>query len=67
MQRTITVTVNEQAQTHSVPLRLLLVDFLRDACGLASPRVGCGQDARCGACTVHLDGRAIKSCLNYMS
>ncbi len=45
----------------TVPARTLLVDFLRDTLGLTGAHIGC-DTAQCGACTVHLDGRAVKSC-----
>ncbi len=63
MQKTITVTVNRRACTRIVPLRLLLVDFIRDECGLTGTHVGCTYEGRCGACTVQIDGRALKSCM----
>ena len=61
--RAIAVTVNGSAFARTVPLRLLLVDFIRDACGLTGTRSACAHDGSCGACTVHIDGRAIKSCM----
>ena len=63
MLKTITVTVNRRAYTRTVPLRLLLVDFIRDECGLTGTHVGCTYEGRCGACTVQIDGRALKSCM----
>ena len=63
MEKTITVTVNGRAYTRTVPLRLLLVDFIRDECGLTGTHVGCSYEGRCGACTVQIDGRALKSCM----
>jgi carbon-monoxide dehydrogenase small subunit len=57
----ITVTVNGAAQTHEVEPRLLLVDFLRDTLGLTGTNIAC-DTSQCGACTVHLDGLAVKSC-----
>ncbi len=63
MQKTISVTVNGRAYTREVPLRLLLVDFIRDECGLTGTHVGCTYEGRCGACTVQIDGRAHKSCM----
>ncbi|MCY4405152.1 MAG: (2Fe-2S)-binding protein [Rhodospirillaceae bacterium] len=63
MEKTITVTVNGRACTRTVPLRLLLVDFIRDECGLTGTHVGCSYEGRCGACTVQIDGRAHKSCM----
>ncbi len=63
MRKEITVTVNGEAVTRTVPLRLLLVDFIRDECGLTGTHVGCGYEGRCGACTVQVEGRALKSCM----
>jgi carbon-monoxide dehydrogenase small subunit len=57
----ITVTVNGRAHTRAVEPRLLLVDFLRNDLGLTGTHVGCDTTS-CGACTVHLDGRSVKSC-----
>jgi aerobic carbon-monoxide dehydrogenase small subunit len=57
----ITVTVNGQVRTGDVEPRQLLVHFLRDTLGLTGTHVGC-DTSNCGACTVHLDGDAIKSC-----
>ena len=57
----ITVTVNGQIYTHDVEPRLLLVHYLRDVLGLTGTHVGC-ETSLCGACTVHLNGEAVKSC-----
>jgi carbon-monoxide dehydrogenase small subunit len=57
----ITVTVNGEAQTREVDARLLLVHFLREDLGLTGTHIGCDTTS-CGACTVSLDGRAVKSC-----
>ena len=57
----ITVTVNGQVHAGSVEPRQLLVHFLRDSLGLTGTHVGC-DTSNCGACTVHLDGDAVKSC-----
>ena len=59
--RTVTVRVNGIDQEHAVEPRHLLVHFLRDACGLTGTHVGC-ETSLCGACTVLLDGKAVKSC-----
>jgi len=61
VKRTITLTVNEQRYTHEVEPRLLLVHYLRDVLGLTGTHVGC-ETSLCGACTVILDGQAVKSC-----
>lgn len=55
------MTVNGRAVEHDVEPRTLLVDHLRDACGLPGTNVGCDTSA-CGACTVLLDGASVKSC-----
>jgi carbon-monoxide dehydrogenase small subunit len=57
----VTLTVNGKSYTRDVEPRLLLVDFLRDELGLTGTNIGC-DTSQCGACTVHLDGVAIKSC-----
>jgi carbon-monoxide dehydrogenase small subunit len=53
--------VNGQQRSADVEPRLLLVHFLRDNLGLTGTHVGC-DTSNCGACTVHLDGEAVKSC-----
>ena len=60
--REITVTVNGQAQTRDVETRLNLADFLRHELELTGTHVGCEHGA-CGACTVLVDGEAVRSCL----
>ena len=57
----IQVTVNGKAQSQDVEPRLLLIHYLREALGLTGPHVGC-ETSLCGACTVQLDGKAVKSC-----
>ena len=57
----ITVTVNGERRQAEVDARKLLVHFLRDDLGVTSTHVGC-DTTQCGACTVHLNGRAVKSC-----
>jgi carbon-monoxide dehydrogenase small subunit len=62
MNRTISVTVNGKKQVEdNVEPRMLLVHFLRDRLRLTGAHVGCDTTG-CGACTVLLDGRAVKSC-----
>jgi carbon-monoxide dehydrogenase small subunit len=60
-QHEITVTVNGEKQTRKVEARLLLVHFLREDLGLTGTHIGCDTTS-CGACTVSLDGEAVKSC-----
>ena len=57
----LTVTVNGKTRTADVEDRTLLVHFLRDTLRLTGTHVGCDTSS-CGACTVHLDGVAVKSC-----
>jgi carbon-monoxide dehydrogenase small subunit len=57
----VAVKINGVEQTHEVEPRLLLVDFLRDVAGLTGTHVGCDTSI-CGACTVILNGTAVKSC-----
>ena len=58
---TVSVTVNGQKLSGDVEARTLLVHFLRDKLGLTGTHVGC-DTSQCGACVVHLDGKAVKSC-----
>ena len=60
----ISVTVNGQLQERDVEPRLLLVHFLRETLGLTGTHIGC-ETTICGACTVHVDGRAVKSCTMF--
>jgi carbon-monoxide dehydrogenase small subunit len=55
------MTVNGEQKTTEVEPRLLLVHYLRDHLGLTGTHVGC-DTSNCGACTVHLNGDAVKSC-----
>jgi carbon-monoxide dehydrogenase small subunit len=57
----VSVKINGVTQTREVEPRLLLVDFLRDVAGLTGTHVGCDTSI-CGACTVILNGTAVKSC-----
>ncbi|BDG60538.1 (2Fe-2S)-binding protein [Caldinitratiruptor microaerophilus] len=57
----ITVTVNGVRYEHDVPPRLPLAYYLRDVLGLTGTHVGCDTSS-CGACTVLMDGKAVKSC-----
>lgn len=59
--RTIRVTVNGVTHEAAVEPRLLLVYFLREYLGLTGTHVGC-DTSLCGACTIHMHGRAVKSC-----
>jgi carbon-monoxide dehydrogenase small subunit len=57
----ITLTVNGSVQRHEVEPRMLLVHYLRDVLGLTGTHVGC-DTSQCGACTVLIDGKSVKSC-----
>ena len=58
----ITLVVNGQSRQVDVPADMPLLWVLRDVLGLTGTRFGCGI-AQCGACTVHLDGRPVRSCV----
>jgi carbon-monoxide dehydrogenase small subunit len=60
--RTISVDVNGEQIEYDVPARRLLVHFLRDDLGLTGTHIGC-DTGNCGACTVHVNGEAVKSCM----
>ena len=57
----VSMTVNGKAVTGEVEERTLLVDFIRNNLRLTGTHVGC-DTAQCGACTIHMNGRAVKSC-----
>ena len=61
MQQTVKLTVNGKPVSVTVDPRTLLVQLIRENLGLTGTHVGC-DTAQCGACTIHMNGRAIKSC-----
>ena len=61
MSQSVTITINGVKHTHEVEPRLLLVHFIRELAGLTGTHVGC-DTSQCGACTIHLNGQAVKSC-----
>ena len=61
--QTVRITINGEVFEDTVPIRMLLTDFIRDRAGLTGTHIGCTYEGVCGACTVQLDGAAVKSCL----
>jgi carbon-monoxide dehydrogenase small subunit len=61
MKKAVSIQVNGATQTNEIEPRKLLVHYLRDDLGLTGTHVGC-ETSICGACTVMLDGQAVKSC-----
>jgi carbon-monoxide dehydrogenase small subunit len=57
----VSITINGAAQSHEVEPRTLLVHYIREQAKLTGTNIGCDTSS-CGACTVHLDGEAAKSC-----
>jgi carbon-monoxide dehydrogenase small subunit len=64
MKKAVSVNVNGVAHSQEVEPRLLLVHYLRDVLGLTGTHVGC-ETSICGACTVLIDGQAVKSCTMF--
>jgi len=64
MKKAISVDVNGVNHQHEVEPRLLLVHYLRDTLGLTGTHIGC-ETSLCGACTVMIDGQAVKSCTMF--
>ena len=61
---TLNVDVNGKAYKDDINPRVLLVDYIREKLGLTGTHVGCDTSS-CGACTVHVDGKAVKSCTMF--
>jgi carbon-monoxide dehydrogenase small subunit len=64
MKQKISLTINGKPRTDEVEPRLLLIHYLREVVELTGPHIGC-ETSTCGACTVMLDGKAIKSCAMF--
>jgi len=64
MKKTINVSVNGISRSDEVEPRLLLIHYLREVLSLTGPHIGC-ETSLCGACTVELDGKAVKSCTMF--
>jgi aerobic carbon-monoxide dehydrogenase small subunit len=60
----ISLTINGQRFEHEVEPRLLLIHYLREVAGLTGPHIGC-ETSICGACTVAVDGKVVKSCAMF--
>jgi carbon-monoxide dehydrogenase small subunit len=60
----ITLNINGTNYTNDVEPRLLLIHYLREVVGLTGPHIGC-ETSLCGACTVEVDGKAVKSCTMF--
>ncbi len=58
------LTINGKSYSHDVEPRLLLIHYLRDVVGLTGSHIGC-ETSLCGACTVELDGKSVKSCTMF--
>ena len=64
MKHKVATTVNGHRHEHEVEPRLLLVHYLRDVVGLTGTHIGC-DTSQCGACTILVDGKAVKSCTMF--
>jgi aerobic carbon-monoxide dehydrogenase small subunit len=64
MSQSINLTINGVPYSHTVEPRLLLIHYLREIAGLTGPHIGC-ETSLCGACTIELNGKAIKSCTMF--
>ncbi len=60
----INLTINGKTHSHDVEPRLLLIHYLREVVGLTGPHIGC-ETSLCGACTIEVDGKAVKSCTMF--
>jgi carbon-monoxide dehydrogenase small subunit len=60
----VSITVNGTIYERNIEPRMLLVHFLREEIGLTGTKIGC-DTSQCGSCTVHLNGRALKSCTMF--
>ena len=62
MKKSISFKVNEESWTIDIEPNEILLDVLRDKIGVKSPKIGC-ERGDCGACTIFLDGKTVRSCL----
>ena len=64
MTKTIRVSINGKSYEHEVEPRMLLIHYLREVVGLTGSHIGC-ETSLCGACTVEVDGKSVKSCTMF--
>jgi carbon-monoxide dehydrogenase small subunit len=64
MTRKISVNINGKLHTDEIEPRLLLIHYLREVAGITGPHIGC-ETSICGACTIMVDGKAVKSCTMF--
>jgi len=64
MTRNLQLTINGKPYSGAVEPRMLLIHYLREVVGLTGPHIGC-ETSICGACTVNVDGKAVKSCTMF--
>ena len=57
----VEITINGKKESREVEDRTLLANFIRDSVGLTGTHIGC-DTTQCGCCTIHMNGRAVKSC-----
>ncbi len=60
----VALTINGKSYSDDIEPRMLLVHYLREVAGLTGPHVGC-ETSLCGACTIEIDGKAVKSCTMF--
>src|SRR5712691_2712073 len=60
----LSLTINGKPHSHDVEPRMLLIHYLRELANLTGPHIGC-ETSICGACTIMLDGQAVKSCTMF--
>ena len=63
MRKTVSITINGETFEENVPIRLVLVDFIRDVAGLTGTHIGCTFEGVCGACTLEVGGAMVRGCL----
>jgi len=64
MKRKVNLRINGKMYSHEIEPRMLLIHYLREVVGLTGPHIGC-ETSICGACTIALDGKAVKACTMF--